>query len=488
MSGKAKLICDQTGIMKGYNKMLTSRAGSLPYNRQKHWQLAICVLALVLMVYLLFKGYLYSMALMMTLGIAILVATMFPLATVLALFVTAIFPSVLQMTRYLPPDFMAIAGGVNAPDIVLLSMGGAIILETLRTKGKFLKQNSLVLSICVMFLALWLLFEVLRNIGVYGRSALGEFRFRYFILVLPGYVSLFFPSAEERKKVFKSVVFLSLFLTLACIPIIGMLKGWSVGFESRFLPSSISLGLVYGLLATYLGKKYGLLKLSNIYIWIASISVGVLVLIDSHRSVWVAIGVVLLSLICLKEIRLGKVFSWSVPLILAGIIVFLIVNSTGLDVGEYIRTRGAAVVRPQEDRTGAWRIVQWEAQMSKFYSSPVLGQGFGGYWGFSRRKGDIGISPHSLYVQTLVKIGAVGMLLYLMIVFKVFSALGHWIKTQRKNDNPEIAIVLTAFIILVAAHAFYTVYTFEYYTWLFVGLGVAVICDRSTITETSHER
>ncbi len=467
--------------------MLTSRVRSLPWNRQKHGQVAVCVLTILVVVYLLFKGYLYLMALTISLGVAVLVATMFPLATVLALFVTGILPSVFQMTRYLPPDFTAIARGVNAPDIVLLSMGGAIILETLR-KGKVARQNSLVLSICVMFFALWLLFEVLRNIGVYGLSALGEFRFRYLILVLPGYVGLFFPSAEERKKVFKSVVFLSLFFTLACIPIIGMLKGWSVGFESRFLPSSISLGLVYGLLATYLGKKYGLLKLSNIYIWIASIPVGVLVLIDSHRSVWIVIGVVLLSLICLKEIRLGKVFSWLVPLILAGIMVLLIVNSTGLDVVEYVKTRGAALVRPQEDRTGAWRIVQWEAQMSKFYSSPILGQGFGGYWGFSAREGDIGISPHSLYVQTLVKIGIVGMLLYFIIVFKVLSALGHWIKTQRKSNNPEIAIVLAAFTILIAAHTFYTVYAFEYYTWLFVGLAVAVIRDRSTIIETSHER
>lgn len=468
--------------------MLTSRVRGLPWNRQKHGQISVCVLTILAVVYLLFKGYLYLMALTISLGVAVLVAMMFPLATVLALFVTGILPSVFHMTRYLPPDFTAIVGGINAPDIVLLSMGGAIILETLRTKGKVVKQNSLALSICAIFFALWLLFEVLRNIGIFGRSALGEFRFRYLVLVLPGYVSLFFPSAQERKKVFKSVVFLSLFFTLACIPIIGMLKGWSVGFESRFLPSSISLGLVYGLLATYLGKKYGLLKLSNIYIWIASITVGVLVLIDSHRSVWVAIFVVLLSLICLREIRLGKVFSWLVPLTLAGIMVLLIVNSTGLDVSEYVKTRGAALISPQEDRTGAWRIAQWEVQMSKFYSSPILGQGFGGYWGFSAREGDIGISPHSLYVQTLVKIGIIGALLYFIIVFKVFSALGHWIKTQRNNDNPEIAIVLAAITILIASHVFYTVYAFEYYTWLFVGLAVAVIRDRSTITEMSYER
>jgi O-antigen ligase len=425
---------------------------------------------------------------MMGLGVAVLVTMVFPLAAVLALFVTGILPVVFQMTRYFPADLLAIRWGFNAPDIVLLSMGVAIALEILRTKGKVAKQNSLVLSICIILFSLLLLFEILRNIGTYGRSALGEFRFRYLILVLPAYVSLFFPSAKERKKVFKSVVFLSLSFTLACIPIIGMLKGWSVGPGSRFLPASVSLGLIYGFSAICLGRKYGLLKLSNIYIWIISIPVGILVLVDGHRSVWLVIGVLLLSLIWLKEIRLGKVFLWSVPLILAGITVLIIINFLGLDVGEYVRTRGAAFVNPQEDPTGAWRIAQWKAQMPKFYSSPVLGQGFGGYWGFSGLMDDILISPHSLYVQTLIKIGAVGMLLYLMIVFKVFSALNHWMKTQRKSNNPEIAIVFTAFIILVAAHAFYTVYAFEYYTWLFVGLGVAVVFDRKTIIEISHER
>ena len=421
-------------------------------------------------------GYLYLMVVTMGLGTAVLVAMFFPMTTVVAFIIAGVLPDVFQMTNYLPWDFAALGWGINAPDVVLFSMCGAIILETPIARRKVAKQNSLGLSIYIVFFILWLSLEILRNVTAYGRSAPGEFRYRYFILVLPLYISLFFPSVEERKKLFKALIFISIFFTLACIPIIGSLKGWSVGPESRFLPSSISLGLAYGLTAIFLGKKYRLLKLSSIYLWIISIPVGILILIDSHRSAWLALLVLLLSLFFLKEIRLGKVLSWSIPSVLAGLVIWIVIGLSGLNVIEYITTRGSALINPSEDPSGAWRVAQWETQISKFYSSPVLGEGFGGYWGL---EGDIGVSPHNLYVQTLVKIGIVGLFLYLMVVFKVFSAMRNWIKAQRTGSNPEIAIVLTALVVLIAAHAFYMVYSFEYYTWLFVGLGIAVIKDKN---------
>ena len=61
--------------------------------------------------------------------------------------------------------------------------------------------------------------------------------------------------------------------------------------------------------------------------------------------------------------------------------------------------------------------------MTKFYDSPIIGEGFGGYWGLSGMPGDLGVQPHNLYVQTLVKLGAVGMVLYLIIIVKIFVNL-----------------------------------------------------------------
>ena len=75
----------------------------------------------------------------------------------------------------------------------------------------------------------------------------------------------------------------------------------------------------------------------------------------------------------------------------------------------------------------SWRLVQWKEQMTKFYDSPIIGEGFGSYWGFSGNPGDLGVQPHNLYVQTLVKLGTVGMLLYLIIIVKIFVNFKHTI-------------------------------------------------------------
>ena len=45
----------------------------------------------------------------------------------------------------------------------------------------------------------------------------------------------------------------------------------------------------------------------------------------------------------------------------------------------------------------------------------------------------------------------------------------------KNKTDPEYALVLLGAVILVASHAFYTVYAFEYYTMMFVGLGMAKV-------------
>ena len=462
--------------------MLISQPNSLFYLRQYLWLIALGIFAIFSLFYALRHDYFYLMAMTMGLGTAVLIAMLFPLATVVALIITGVLPNVFQMTGYLPEGFTVIGWGINAYDIVLLSMAGAIILESIIIKRKTSKQNSLGLSIYIILFAIWLFFEILRNINEYGRSAPGEFRYRYFILISPLYISLFFSSIEERKRLLKVLIFFSIFFTLACIPIIGTLKGWSIGAQSRFLPSSISLGLMYGLAALFLSKKYGLLKLSNIYLWIISIPVGLLILIDSHRSVWLALFALLLSLIAFREFRFGKVLSWSIPSILILLIIWVTVSLFGLNVVEYLTARGAAFFNPQEDPTAMWRIAIWRAQLERFLEYPVLGEGFGGYWQVyvPELKVNIDVSPHNLYLQTLVKIGIIGLLAYIAIIFKAFHHLKRWIEVHRKGYYPEFGIVMLGSAILIASHTYYVSYAFEYYTWLFVGLSVAVIKDKST--------
>ena len=287
------------------------------------------------------------------------------------------------------------------------------------------------MSVYIIFFGLWISFEIVRNINVYGLSAPGEFRYRYLILSAPLYIASFFSSVERRKKLLKLLIASSLFFPIMCVPIIGQLKGWSIGPEARFFPSSISLGMIYGLLALGLGKKYKLLKISNILYWFIVVFAGLMILIDSHRSVWLATLAAGAALFWIKEINYSKRMNHTLLTIFSIVTILTLTNQilklqTKTNLIDFITGRTSELIKLDEsyqNNTVSWRMVQWKAQMTKFYASPIIGEGFGGYWGLSGITGDLGVFPHSLYVQTLVKLGTIGMLLYLIIIVKIFVKL-----------------------------------------------------------------
>lgn len=409
-------------------------------------------------------------------AVLVFIAYRSPLLTIFLLFLTGITPQIFQMTKMLPAKPTDIGGGFNAPDVVVLGMVVALIIKGLIfVKINTNKKTLGIKPYIILFIAL-ILFEILRNITDYGLSAPGEFRYRYLILAIPLYVSQFFNSEKSRKRLLKMLIFCSVILTLTCIPIIGMIKGWSVGPDSRFLPSAITLGLVYGLLALLLAKKYAKLQLKNTLIWTLTCLVLTLVLIDSHRSVWISTIAIIITMFFLGEIKLTKIWKWGLPVLLAIFIVWQIVNKSGLDVLDYIKERGSEIVTLKEKSTAAWRVALWEAQFQKFLKKPILGYGFGDYWKVyvPQFKNTKNVSPHSLYVQSLVKIGILGLVIYLLIMFKLFCSFIIWLR-RKKTHNFESAIAITGLVVLIASHVYYSVYAFEYYTMLFLGLGVATI-------------
>ena len=416
-------------------------------------------------------------------GISVCAAIYLPLATVITLFVTGILPDIFMMTPIYSEDYGALGKGLFAVDIVMILMGIAVAINILRKKIDYknrfeLYENKLGIRWYVIVFFLLILFEIIRNLGNYGLSAPGEFRYRYLILVVPLYVSVFFPSKKERIKLLKLLIFLSVFVTLGCIPFIGILKGWHFGEGDRFVPASVSLGMVYGLISLLIGKKYRLLSLNILFAWIMTTAVLIMVLIDSHRSVWLTTGVILLALVWLREIELLKFWAWGIAIIITLSVVWLVISQTEISILEYIMTRRISFINPEKDPTSAWRLALWSAQLEKVFASPILGEGFGGYWEVYVPEfgGKINISPHNLYIQTLVKMGVLGLVIYLAIVFQSVVKLMSWIRYNKKATR-ESAIVITALVILIGAHAFYFVYAFEYYTWLFVGLGIATIRD-----------
>lgn len=395
-------------------------------------------------------------------------------------FAFGIFPN---LNTFIPQwvDFFDTAlyfkSGIGAIDIVLLFMLGLTVYRYI--KKQYRNNHKIGVAAFVIAFFIWMLFEIIRNIGQYGLSAPGEFRFRYLILALPLFIALNFNTLESRKKIAKFIVVISYFIPLFYIPVVGMMKGWTFGEENRFLNSQIYLGMVYGLTLIWLSGKYKYLKFSKNILIVSLIPFTFFFIIDSHRSAWLAAVVILGMLFYLDELKVGKIIK-SIPFVLIlGAIVIPTINDSGLNFTKYIERRGSAFVDPSTDPTSNWRLLMWTAQLEKFVKSPILGEGFGGYWSVVFPNGTIvNYSPHSYYVQTLVKVGIIGMALYFIIVFKLFNRFKKFLKTAKSKLNPELSIVILGFCVLITMHVYYIVYSLEYYSLIWFGLAVAVLLDK----------
>ena len=171
--------------------------------RQPPLEIIFCIFVFLTSGYLLFYGYLYELTFIVLLSGCAYVAFHFPLFTVFLLIILAVIPTIFQAAPEYSEEWMFIGFRIRIQDVVMVSMLGAVFLKVIfRVKG-LSGRKKIGLSLCLVLFGLWISFEIVRNINVYGLSAPGEFRYRYLILCVPLYIALFFSSEERRKKLLK---------------------------------------------------------------------------------------------------------------------------------------------------------------------------------------------------------------------------------------------------------------------------------------------
>lgn len=264
---------------------------------------------------------------------------------------------------------------------------------------------------------------------------------------------------------------------------IGQQLNWAFGSVYRFLPPDVSLGMVYGLIALILAKKYNYLATWSWLVCLLFIAVGFTLLNDSPRSTWLAMIVAFIVLAVAGEMNLQSILRFSLVGVVTVTVVLGLTSLVGINPAETILSRSVAIYAPTEDANASWRMELWTAyiQRSMDTSSLTMGEGFGGHWSIEVSFGnEITVFPHNLFVMTLVKLGAVGVGTYLAIILVMANLFWKFLKRQDSRQHPEYSLVLIAFVALLASQAFYIAFGLDYYTWLFVGLGIAVLRDQKT--------
>lgn len=410
---------------------------------------------------------------------AALVIYRFPIPSLAALVVIGVGPSLFLMTGR---DWAYTAGSLgrfSIADALITAMLFAVVLKTTASVANPRYRTGrlpVALAVCYGLLLAWAAVSILRNVDAYGIHTVGHFRYTYLIAVVPAYIAMFLRSPAQRRRFLVFLIVFSVGVPLAALPAVGLLKGWSVGPTSRFFPSSVSLGLLYGWTALLLACERGAIGVPK---WLArwlALPVAAILLADSHRSVWLTGLILMLYFVAVGRVSAG-VRSRLAALAAAIVTMILVAASVlRLDVLAYVVDRGSAIVDPGGDPTSSWRLGLWESNLARWWDHPLAGDGFGGYYAGNAELGvSVSLMPHSLYVETLVTMGAIGLALLVAVVVAAGATLWTALKQQRttKRGSLDTTLVELGLGILISAQAYWSVYSFDYYSCLWVGVALA---------------
>lgn len=171
------------------------------------------------------------------------------------------------------------------------------------------------------------------------------------------------------------------------------------------------------------------------------------VLASQQRTAWAAVGLSVLVVVSQPGIQLRASTRRGIRRALGAALIVLTVL---LAVGPQSLQRSTQAARDQvslESGTFGWRIEGWIALLDDFFDGTVeelvIGQPMGS--GFDRRvAGEIvTVSPHNMYVATLLALGGTGLVALLAILVRALRS------ARRDHDVASLAIISGLFVFSV---------------------------------------
>ncbi len=377
---------------------------------------------------------------------------------------------------------------VYPQDFVFLVLGLAALIRILLLK-KFL-QTQIVWLAFGFFLFSSLAIGLVR----FGTGAGVEFREYFYFWAGTAYF-LSFPGKFDRFAfacrwwIFASLVCVATAVFRWSADALGLEMGvaWqAVGARTPFrvLNAAQTFLLSQGLLilvCKYFRERLSYLEGLMIPIFLVSI------LILQHRSVWFSVLASLLLVVLFdKSARRKLAGGIGILVFPLGVFVLalLFVNGSN-DVVNSVASSAVEVGASRSSLT--WRIDSWaELLNSWIHSGPVqylFGEPFGS--GFARFiegvEGPTVEAPHNYYVQTLLRVGLIGTLVFLGAYWLVFSDLRH-----KTSDNKLTGYYVLP-VLLFSQLVFYTGYSASYVQCVLMGFALLnVRQDNSVVKEHSR--
>ncbi len=359
-------------------------------------------------------------------------------------------------------------------DPIVLGIVFAVLLKLLH-RDKILLQFLFRDYLLWTLLLGWLTIGIIRSLGTYNIiNTLGEFRTYYQYMLLIPYIVVFFQTENDQWRLFKLLIVLSSLFLFSGILRGWMFRGFEIGFGIRWFTASANLALLNGMIALYFVIKQRLIKINSTVLIVLFAAFFCITIISNIRSVWLATIVAIIVVLLLGQFSVRIQILSIIGILIALVIANYLLTIYNIDFLTFIKDRSKPFYDYRSDPTASWRYYVWIEALKRIKESPFFGFGLGRHFQLYFKPGHvITTSPHNLYISITYQLGFVGLFLYLSFLVQIFYRFR---KALTKGiTNKQFTIVLTGSTILFSSSAYYIAYNFDYFTWLYIGLGIASI-------------
>lgn len=431
---------------------VSGKASNWRSDTSKWMRTLVAPLSLLLLGVTVFLGHLEVLAAGGAALVAWFIAKRFPGTT------TVLLVALTALPQYFGATTLGKFALVRPEDVLMVGMTLCVASLYFTRSGR---QRLGVLRAPLMVFGLWAIVNTLRNIGLYGLAAPGELRYMYLALVVPAYAAV----SLRDELVLRRVVAWSVGIAVAPMILLAPIVNRTL---FRFSSASLALGLLLGM--CYLWASRDQLGLSRLP-YIVTMMLGVLLTIsNAHRSVWAAGLGLLGGLLLFGVVSPRSVLKWLVPAVLAlglfaSVVWLAIPEFSALLVG---RAEAAIAL---EDTAGG-RVAHWNASLPRARAVFVTGEGFGGGWAvyIPELERTVQFQPHNYYLQTVIKLGAVGLGLYIWLAVSYLRVL---LLGRSRLRGSERGLVDASLATVVALHVYMMFYSMDIWPLVFLGLGLA---------------
>jgi O-antigen ligase len=362
-----------------------------------------------------------------------------------------------------------LVGGIKPTDVLLISILSGWVLRTCIGKKKLIFNNKFFIYIVILFIV-WAIMSVFNGVsqGATLKYSLLELRpLLQYLLIIPIVTEL------EKKSIQRILWVLLIFSTIISLKAI-TLYIYGIGEEALYAEGSIrimSIDFVYPLFAIIISFVYYIyeFRYKQYYLIVMILNLAALV-ITFQRSAWIGLFVSMAFILySLKNnILRYNYFKIIIYVCLIGSIIytsFIVSNSKSVNPVLALEKRLSSIFKYKEDVSAQHRINELDASLNIIKEHPFIGNGLGTRVLFyspmySEEGGKMGgisddIYIHNSYLWITVKMGFVGLVLFVLIIYLNIKTGVKNIRIIKYNDQPTMLIgVVSCFLGLLISSFF----------------------------------